>query len=88
MTVTTEVVDDEDQHVVTAGSIITVTVMLDRGSLNDFMSDTQQVLDRKLNKCMALLLCPVDNCVLPHVIPIIPKIAGGMLLYCKFYNCK
>jgi len=42
MTVTTEVVDDEDQHVVTAGSIITVTVMLDRGSLNDFMSDTQQ----------------------------------------------
>jgi len=42
MTVTTEVVDDEDQHVVTAGSIITVTVLLERGSLNDFMSDTHQ----------------------------------------------
>merc|ERR1712096_392717 len=30
MTVTTEVVDDEEQHVVTAGSIITVTVLLER----------------------------------------------------------
>jgi len=28
--VTTEVVDDEDQHVVTAGAIITVTVLLVR----------------------------------------------------------
>jgi len=40
MTVTTEVVDDEEQHVVTAGSIITVTVLLERGSLGDFMSDS------------------------------------------------
>ena len=29
--VTTEVVDDEDAHVVTAGAIITVTVVLTRG---------------------------------------------------------
>lgn len=42
MTVTTEVVDDEEQHVVTAGSIITVTVLLERGSLDDFMSDMQR----------------------------------------------
>ena len=33
-------VDDEEQHVVTAGSIITVTVLLERGSLGDFMSDS------------------------------------------------
>jgi len=37
MTVTTEVVDDEKQHVVTAGSIITVTIRLDRNSLNMFL---------------------------------------------------
>ena len=30
MTVTTEVVDDEEQHVVTAGAIITVTILLKR----------------------------------------------------------
>ncbi len=28
--VTTEVVDDEEQHIVTAGAIITVTVLLNR----------------------------------------------------------
>jgi len=37
MTVTTEVVDDEKQHVVTAGSIITVTIMLERKSLNIYL---------------------------------------------------
>ena len=30
MNVTTEVVDDEEQHVVTAGAIITVTVSITR----------------------------------------------------------
>ena len=30
MVVTTEVVDDEEQHVVTAGAIITVTVSVSR----------------------------------------------------------
>jgi len=42
MTITTEVVDDEEQHVVTAGSIITVTCLLERGSLLDFMEDGRQ----------------------------------------------
>jgi len=37
MSVTTEVVDDEEQHVVTAGSIITVTIGLDRQGLDTFM---------------------------------------------------
>merc|ERR1719436_1177581 len=37
MSVTTEVVDDEEQHVVTAGSIITVTIMLERKSLNIYL---------------------------------------------------
>ena len=37
MTVTTEVVDDEKQHVVTAGSIITVTIRLERNSLSMFL---------------------------------------------------
>lgn len=32
MTVTTEVVDDEEQHVVTAGAIITVTVSIKRNT--------------------------------------------------------
>jgi len=30
VTITTEVVDDEEQHVVTAGAIVTVTVLLVR----------------------------------------------------------
>ena len=30
MTMTTEVVDDEEQHVVTAGAIITVTISVKR----------------------------------------------------------
>jgi hypothetical protein len=30
MSVTTEVVDDEEQHVVTAGAIITVTILITR----------------------------------------------------------
>lgn len=37
MSVTTEVVDDEEQHVVTAGSIITVTIGLERQGLDAFM---------------------------------------------------
>merc|ERR1719483_1263997 len=37
MTVTTEVVDDEKRHVVTAGSIISVTIRLDRNCLNMFL---------------------------------------------------
>ena len=37
MSVTTEVVDDEEQHVVTAGSIITVTIGLERQGLDTFM---------------------------------------------------
>merc|ERR1719481_148144 len=41
MTVTTEVVDDEKQHVVTAGSIITVTVRIDRVSLGVYLGDTE-----------------------------------------------
>merc|ERR1719436_722473 len=35
--ITTEVVDDEEQHVVTAGSIITVTIGLERQGLDTFM---------------------------------------------------
>ena len=30
VTITTEVVDDEEQHVVTAGAIVTVTMVLER----------------------------------------------------------
>lgn len=30
VTVNTEVVDDEEQHVVTAGAIVTVTLLLER----------------------------------------------------------
>merc|ERR1719340_418120 len=37
MSVTTEVVDDEEQHVVTAGSIITVTIGLERRGLDSYM---------------------------------------------------
>merc|ERR1712212_1379393 len=37
MSVTTEEVDDEEQHVVTAGSIITVTIGLERQGLDTFM---------------------------------------------------
>merc|ERR1719461_2666917 len=37
MDVTTEVVDDEKQHVVTAGSIITVTIRIERKSLNMYL---------------------------------------------------
>lgn len=36
--VTTEVVDDEDAHVVTAGAIITVTVILTRGTMESLIS--------------------------------------------------
>ena len=38
--VTTEVVDDEDQHVVTAGAIITVTLTLVRKTMESVLSDT------------------------------------------------
>merc|ERR1719336_3155013 len=37
MTITTEVIDDETQHVVTAGSIVTVTIRLERNSLSMFL---------------------------------------------------
>ena len=37
MSITTEVVDDEEQHVVTAGSIITVTIGLVRRGLDSYM---------------------------------------------------
>merc|ERR1719186_2508383 len=41
MTVTTEVVDDEKQHVVTAGSIITVTIRLERNSLDMYLGSLE-----------------------------------------------
>ena len=37
MSVTTEVVDDEEHYVVTAGAIITVTIGLERQGLDTFM---------------------------------------------------
>ena len=37
VTITTEVVDDETQHVVTAGSIVTVTIMVERKSLDMYL---------------------------------------------------
>merc|ERR1719158_1463612 len=37
VTITTEVVDDETQHVVTAGSIVTVTIMVGRKSLDMYL---------------------------------------------------
>ena len=36
--VTTEVIDDDDQHVVTAGAIVTVTVSLVRKTMESFMT--------------------------------------------------
>merc|ERR1712240_261881 len=45
MNVTTEVVDDEEQHVVTAGAIITVTVSITRDSMSKFMSDSYADFD-------------------------------------------
>ncbi len=41
--VTTEVVDDEDQHVVTAGAIITVTIMLRHGTMESILSTTDAI---------------------------------------------
>merc|ERR1719458_608010 len=43
--ITTEVVDYEEQHVVTAGAIITVTVVLNRRTLESEMSNTNGLLD-------------------------------------------
>merc|ERR1712212_140563 len=40
MNVRTEVVDDEEQHVVTAGAIVTVTISITRESLSKFMGDS------------------------------------------------
>jgi len=40
MTVTTEVVDDEEQHVVTAGAIITVTILIKRETLAKITTDS------------------------------------------------
>ena len=41
--ITTEVVDDEEQHVVTAGAIITVTVVLNRRLETKLEDATQAV---------------------------------------------
>merc|ERR1711971_57957 len=38
VTITTEVVDDEEQHVVTAGAIVTVTLLLERGTMDSVMN--------------------------------------------------
>merc|ERR1719187_808063 len=40
MNVRTEVVDDEEQHVVTAGAIVTVTISITRDSLSKFMANS------------------------------------------------
>merc|ERR1719433_2017021 len=54
MTITTEVIDDETQHVVTAGSIVTVTISIVRkgldmhlGSLGLGLGDTDEEIDEK-----------------------------------------
>merc|ERR1711962_655784 len=49
MNVTTEVVDDEEQHVVTAGAIITVTVSITRDSMSKFMSDSYADFDDEID---------------------------------------
>merc|ERR1712223_2346866 len=53
--VTTEVVDDEDAHVVTAGAIITVTVVLTRGTMESLISGSGAsiVLDDNDEGCNA-----------------------------------
>merc|ERR1711962_79059 len=53
--VTTEVVDDEDAHVVTAGAIITVTVVLTRGTMEYLISGSGAsiVLDDNDEGCNA-----------------------------------
>merc|ERR1719278_1821375 len=38
VTITTEVVDDEEQHVVTAGAIVTVTLLLERRTMDSLMN--------------------------------------------------
>merc|ERR1719336_3045294 len=38
VTITTEVVDDEEQHVVTAGAIVTVTLLLERRTMESIMN--------------------------------------------------
>ena len=54
MTITTEVIDDETQHVVTAGSIVTVTISITRkgldmhlGSLGLGLGDSDEEVDEK-----------------------------------------
>merc|ERR1711936_830532 len=54
MTITTEVIDDETQHVVTAGAIVTVTISITRkgldmhlGSLGLGLGDTDEEIDEK-----------------------------------------
>merc|ERR1711981_1474294 len=54
VTITTEVVDDEEQHVVTAGAIVTVTMVLERKTMEslanlplDINDDAEDVLDRE-----------------------------------------
>jgi hypothetical protein len=44
MSVTTEVVDDEEQHVVTAGAIITVTILITRFRIFCFVKCNSLVL--------------------------------------------
>lgn len=45
LTITTEVVDDEEQHVVTAGAIVTVTVKLDRRTMDTVMNLPSSEMD-------------------------------------------
>jgi len=65
MTVITEVVDDEKQHVVTAGSIITVTIRLERNSLDMYLGslgDDEEV-EEKNNEDQEMLDDEEDDAV-------------------------
>merc|ERR1719447_2739302 len=55
VTITTEVVDDETQHVVTAGSIVTVTIMVERKSVDMYLGglgfgDEEELDDKDENE--------------------------------------
>jgi len=43
--ITTEVVDDEEQHVVTAGAIVTVTILLERRTMESIMNLPTSAMD-------------------------------------------
>lgn len=49
MEVRTEVVDDEEQHVVTAGAIITVTISIERHSLAEYMTDSALIKNNTMD---------------------------------------